>query len=74
MPGQLNPDACCPECGVPLVALVDTETPDRIVRKYFHTKDPEAAPQARRPLPCRVVFAGPDAIDCAREIRRRIEV
>jgi hypothetical protein len=56
MPGQLRPEARCPLCEVPLVGLVDTSNSDGVAREYFHDKDPEASPRARRPLPCKQYF------------------
>jgi hypothetical protein len=57
MPGQLKPDARCPLCEVPLLALVDTSNSEGVKRQYFHDKDPQASPRARRPLPCKQYFA-----------------
>jgi hypothetical protein len=56
MPGDLKPDAKCPLCGVPLIALVDTSNTDGVERRYYHDKDPEASPKARRPNPHKQYF------------------
>lgn len=51
MPGQLKPDATCPECGEPLVALVDETSAQRVISTYYHGKNP-AYPKRRRRRPC----------------------
>ncbi len=75
MPGQLKSSACCPVCGVPLVALVDESSSAGVRRKFYHDKDPQASAKARRPLPCTKVF-GSSFIDCesAQRERRALEV
>ena len=49
MPGLLRPDATCPCCNTPLIAIVDTTTRATVTREYFHEK---ASPKARRKRRC----------------------
>lgn len=54
MPGQLKPDATCPECGDPLDAIADTTNGITGVRRsYYHGK---RGPKLRRRLPCKQYF------------------
>ncbi len=71
MPGLLKASACCPVCGVPLVALVDETNSAGVRRKFYHDKDPEASPKVRRPLPCVEYYAD---YDLAQRDRKALEV
>lgn len=56
MPGKLKSSACCPVCGIPLIALCDETTSARVRRKFYHDKDPqdfELAQRERRALEVR---------------------
>jgi hypothetical protein len=56
---------------VPLIALVDTTNSQGVKRKYFHDKDPEASPKARRPNPCAKNF---NDFDLAAKERNGLEI
>ena len=53
MPGLLKPDACCPICTKPLLAIVDTTNRLGVIREYIHLR-PDAA---ERPPECSHAFA-----------------
>lgn len=44
MPGELTPDAACPMCGLPLIALVDesgtVNSIPSVHRTYYHSTNP----------------------------------
>ena len=52
MPGELKPDARCPMCDTPLVALVDTTNLGGVSREYFHQRPIIG----RRKRPCWKLF------------------
>jgi anaerobic ribonucleoside-triphosphate reductase len=49
MPGQLKPDAVCPNCGNDLEAMVRTTSQDGVVSEFYHAK---ASSKARRKRRC----------------------
>ena len=55
---SLKPLKNCPLCGVPLV-MTGRHYPGSgaqaglVLYTYYHDKDPEGSPKARRPRPCR---------------------
>jgi hypothetical protein len=64
MPGLLNPHACCPCCGEPLIALGDETTLKTIKRVYYHqarvmssSKGPRKPVMRWRRRPCKRVFS-----------------
>jgi hypothetical protein len=67
MPGELKPDAVCPKCGDPLLAIVDESSIEQITREYFHGK---TSPKARRRRRCVVIFY--DHVAAVNE-RRKLE-
>lgn len=70
MPGELKPDATCPECGDPLLAIIDTVSADRVIREYHHDKN---SPKARRRRYCKAEYVGDGAKEYAKRERRELE-
>lgn len=63
MPGLLKPDAQCPKCQTPLVAVMRAQNAEGLTVEYFHEKGWDGRDQislkARRKLRCKVFYADP---------------
>jgi uncharacterized protein with PIN domain len=53
MPGELKPDAKCPLCEEPLLAICDETTAEGVNRVYYHGK---TSARRRRSRPCKQYF------------------
>ena len=70
MPGQLKPDSLCPECGDPLLMIVDTVNSERLIREYHHDK---THPRVRRRRYCKKEFVGDGPQEYAKQERKGLE-
>ena len=62
----MKPDAKCPRCSTPLLAIVDQRTPNGVLsREYFHKRTPD---QERRRRPCMHVFYSRDEAAAERAV------
>lgn len=70
MPGELKPGATCPECGDPLLMILDTVNSERLIREYHHDKN---SPHARRRRYCKREFVGDGPTEYAKQERKNLE-
>lgn len=73
MPGELNPNARCPKCNEPLIALSDLTSSLGVVREFFHSSRRNRHGKRWRKGPCTVTFTSTQR-DLASLQRQMLEV